>query len=206
MVKKIFAKKVGMTSWFDDAGKRTPVTVVQVMAAKVVQVKSISNDGYNAIVVGFSSIEERKVNKPRLALFKKCGIAPVKELREIRVDDVSGFTVGQDIGLEAFGESKLVHVVGVSKGLGFTGVIKRHNFQRGRETHGNKMHREGGSIGNHTDPAKVWKGKKMAGHHGDAKITVKNIEVVKVIPEKSLILLKGAVPGTNNRIVDILKA
>ncbi|MBL8026295.1 MAG: 50S ribosomal protein L3 [Fibrobacteres bacterium] len=206
MINKIFAKKVGMTSWFDASGRRVPVTVVEVMQGKVVQIKNVSNDGYNAIVVGFSPVEERKVNKPRLSLFKKVGIAPVRELREIKVDDVKSFTLGQDIGIEAFGESKLVKVIGTSKGLGFTGVIKKHNFQRGRETHGNKMHREGGSIGNHTDPAKVWKGKKMAGHHGDAKITVKNIEVVKVFPEKRLILLKGAVPGANNRIVDILKA
>jgi large subunit ribosomal protein L3 len=206
MINKIFAKKIGMTTWFDDNGKRTPVTVVEVVSAKVVQIKKVEKEGYNALVLGFSGIEERKVNKPRMAVFKKAGISPMRFLKEVRLDDVSSYAVGQDVGLDSFGDVSNVHVVGVSKGLGFTGVIKKHNFQRGRETHGNKMHREGGSIGNHTDPAKVWKGKKMAGHHGNARVTVKNIKVVKVIPEKKLILLRGAVPGSNNNYVDILKA
>lgn len=205
MIKTVFGKKVGMTTWYDEMGVRTPVTVVEVLPLKVVQIKESAKEGYNALVVGFLPLEERKVNKPRSGVFKKIGMAPMRKLREIRVDSVSEYKVGQDIGIDSLGGVDFVNVSGTTKGRGFTGVIKRYHFQRGRETHGNKMHREGGSIGNRTDPAKVWKGKKMAGHHGNSIVTTKNIRVVKLIPEKGVILLKGSIPGANNRVVDIRK-
>jgi large subunit ribosomal protein L3 len=205
MVNKIFGKKVGMTTLFDDKGQRMAVTVVQVLPSKVVQIKTKKTDGYDAVVVGFDLCKEKGVTKPRLGAFKKANVPAMRHLREAKPDDISKFQVGQEIGLEAFEGVKLVNVEGVSKGRGFSGVIKRHNFQRGRETHGNKMHREGGSIGQHTDPARVWKGKRMAGQLGNAPCTIQNIEVVRVMKEKGLIVLRGAVPGCNNRLVDIVK-
>jgi large subunit ribosomal protein L3 len=205
MLNRIFGKKIGMTTLFDDKGQKMAVTVVQVLPSKVLQIKTKKTDGYDALVVGFDSCKEKGVTKARLGIFKKANVPAMREMREMKADDVSKFQVGQEIGAESFESVKMVNVEGVSKGRGFAGVIKRHHFQRGRETHGNKMHREGGSIGQHTDPARVWKGKRMAGHLGNAHCTVRNIEIVSVVKEKNLIVLRGAVPGCNNRLVDIVK-
>lgn len=205
MVNAIFGKKVGMTSIYDDKGQKMAVTVVSVLPGKVIQIKTKKTDGYDALVVGFDPCKEKHVTKARLGAFKKANVAAMRYVRELCADDITKFQVGQEIGVESFENVKKVNVEGVSKGRGYAGVIRRHNFQRGRETHGNTMHREGGSIGQHTDPARVWKGKKMAGHLGNASCTVRNIEIVQVMKDKNLIVLRGAVPGCNNRLVDIVK-
>ncbi len=205
MVNKIFGKKVGMTSLYDDKGHKIAVTVVSVLPSKVLQIKTKKTDGYDALVVGYEQCKEKALVKPLLGIYKKANSGPMRYIREMHADDITQYQVGQEIGAESFENIKMVNVEGVSKGRGFAGVIKRHNFQRGRETHGNTMHREGGSIGQHTDPARVWKGKKMAGHLGNAHCTIRNIEIVQVIKDKNLIVLRGAVPGCNNRLVDIVK-
>lgn len=205
MVNTIFGKKVGMTSIYDDKGQKMAVTVVLVFPTKVLQIKTKKSDGYDALVVGYDPCKEKLVNKPRLGAFKKANVKPMRYIRELKTDDVSKFQVGQEIGAESFENVKNVHVEGVSKGRGFSGVIRRHKFQRGRETHGNTMHREGGSIGQHTDPAGVWKGKKMAGQLGNTRCTVRNLEIVQILKDKNLIVIRGAIPGCNNRLVDIVK-
>jgi large subunit ribosomal protein L3 len=205
MVNTIFGKKVGMTTLFDDKGQKMAVTVVQVLPSKVLQIKTKKTDGYDALVVGYNACKEKGVTKARLGIFKKANVPAMRCIREMQADDISKFQVGQEIGADSFENVKLVNVEGVSKGRGFSGVIRRHNFQRGRETHGNTMHREGGSIGQHTDPARVWKGKRMAGQLGNTRCTVRNMEIVSVMKDKNLIVLRGAVPGCNNRLVDIVK-
>ena len=201
----VFGKKVGMTSLFDDKGQKVPVTVLEVLPTRVLQIKTPKTDGYPALVVGFGAIKEKKVRRPRAGLFKKVNCPPVKYLRETDVSDVAAYQVGQELNLAAFGAVSTVDVSAVSKGKGFAGTIKRHHFMRGRETHGNKNHREPGSIGNHSDPAKVWKGKKMAGQMGNVTRTVKNLKVIKIMTDKNLLIVKGSVPGANNGLVDITK-
>ncbi|MFH0921716.1 MAG: 50S ribosomal protein L3 [Fibrobacterota bacterium] len=202
---KVFGKKVGMTSLFNEKGQKVPVTVLEVFPTRVMQIKTDKTDGYRALVVGFGGIKEKKIRSPQAGLFKKINCAPVRYLRETCADDAAAFQVGQELNLAAFGTASIVDVSAVSKGKGFAGTIKRHHFMRGRETHGNKNHREPGSIGNHSDPAKVWKGKKMAGQMGNVHRTVKNLQVVKIMVDKNLLLVKGSVPGANNSLVDITK-
>lgn len=202
---KVFGKKVGMTSLFDEKGRKVPVTVLEVFPTRVLQIKTDKTDGYRALVVGFGPIKEKKVRRPQAGVFKKVNCAPVRYIRETGVPDVAAFQVGQELNLSALGEVKIVDVAAISKGKGFAGTIKRHHFMRGRETHGNKNHREPGSIGNHSDPAKVWKGKKMAGQMGNAHRTVKNLSVIKILTDKNLLIVKGSVPGANNGLVDITK-
>jgi large subunit ribosomal protein L3 len=201
----VFGKKVGMTSLFDEKGHKVPVTVLEVFPTRVLQIKTDKTDGYPALVLGFGAIKEKKALRPQLGLFKKVNCAPVKYIRETDGVDIAAFQVGQELGLSAFGDVTMVDVSAVSKGKGFAGTIKRHHFMRGRETHGNKNHREPGSIGNHSDPAKVWKGKRMAGQMGNVERTAKNLKVIKIMTDKNLLIVKGSVPGANHGLVDITK-
>jgi len=186
-----------MTQIFDENGKVVPVTVVEAGPCVVVQKKTSDNDGYEAIQVGFEEIREKLVNKPRKGHFAKAGTTLRRTLKEFRLDDISQYEVGQEIKADVFEVGDKVDVSAVSKGKGFQGVIKRWNQQRGPMTHGSKFHRAPGSMGASSDPSRTFKNKRMPGHMGSVNTTVINLEVVKVIAEKNLILIKGGIPGPN---------
>lgn len=204
MVKGIIGKKIGMTQIFTENGTVVPVTVVQAGPCVVTQKKTVESDGYNAIQIGFEKIlSEKKVNKPQAGHFKKAGVEPMKYLREVRVEAIDDYTVGQELKAEIFAEGDLVDVQGISIGKGFQGAMKRWNFGGGPAGHGSGFHRRPGSIGMKEWPGEVNKGKKMPGHMGVDKITTQRLKVVKVMPETNLLLIKGAVPGHKNGIVYI---
>ena len=197
MKKAIIGKKIGMTQIFDENGKVIPVTVVEAGPCVVVQKKTSDNDGYEAIQVGFEEIREKLVNKPRKGQFAKAGTTLRRTLKEFRLDDISQYEVGQEIKADVFEAGDKVDVAGVSKGKGFQGCIKRWNQHTGDMTHGSKFKRAPGSMGASSDPSKVFKNKRMPGHMGSVNTTVINLEIVKVIAEKNLILIKGGIPGPN---------
>jgi large subunit ribosomal protein L3 len=197
MKKAIIGKKIGMTQIFDENGKVVPVTVVEAGPCVVVQKKTSDNDGYEAIQVGFDEIREKLANKPRKGHFAKAGTTLRRTLKEFRLDDISQYEIGQEIKADVFEAGDKVDVSAVSKGKGFQGVIKRWNQQRGPMTHGSKFHRAPGSMGASSDPSRTFKNKRMPGHMGSVNTTVLNLEVVKVIAEKNLILIKGGIPGPN---------
>lgn len=202
MVKGIIGKKIGMTQIFTENGAVVPVTVVQAGPCVVTQKKTVESDGYNAIQIGFEKIlSEKKVNKPQAGHFKKAGTEPMKYLREVRVEAIDDYTVGQVISADIFAEGDMVDVQGMTIGKGFQGAMKRWNFAGGPAGHGSGFHRAPGSIGMKEWPAEVNKGKKMAGHLGVEKVTVQRLKVVKVMPETNVILIEGAVPGHKNGIV-----
>lgn len=204
MSKGIIGKKIGMTQVFSDNGAVIPVTVVQAGPCVVVQKKTVESDGYNAIQIGFQEIlSESKVNKPMAGHFKKANVKPMKYLREVRVDAIDDYTVGQTISTEIFAEGDLVDIQGVTIGKGFAGGMKRWNFAGGPGGHGSGFHRRLGSIGMKEWPGEVNKGKKMAGHLGVETVTTQRLKVVKVMPEKNVILVQGSVPGHKNGIVYI---
>jgi len=190
----ILAKKVGMTQIFNEAGIAIPVTVVEAGPCVVVQKKTVETDGYNAIQLGFGEKREKLINKPAKGHLAKAGVRPVRFLREIRVEDPAAYEVGQEIKADIFAEGVKVDVVGTSKGRGFAGGIKRHNFHRGPMAHGSKYHRRPGSSAA-KGPARTFKGRKLPGHYGVDRVTVQNLEVVKVDAERNLLAIKGAVPG-----------
>ena len=203
MKKGLIGKKIGMTQLFDESGKVIPVTVVEAGPCTVVQKKTVENDGYEAIQVGFGDVKVQRVNKPMAGHFKKADVAPKKVLKEFRLENMEDVNVGDIIKADIFAAGDRVDVVGTSKGKGTAGVIKRWNFSRLKETHGTgPVHRHGGSLGV-IDPARIFKGKKMAGHLGTEKVTVQNLDVVKVDAENNLIAIKGAIPGPKNGIVII---
>ena len=203
MKKGLIGKKIGMTQLFDENGKVIPVTVVEAGPCTVVQKKTIENDGYEAIQVGFGDVKVQRVNKPMAGHFKKADVAPKKVLKEFRLADTDSVNVGDILKADIFAVGDRVDVVGTSKGKGTAGVIKRWNFSRLKETHGTgPVHRHGGSLGV-IDPARIFKGKKMAGHLGAEKVTVQNLDIVKVDVENNLIAIKGAIPGPKNGIVVI---
>ena len=203
MNKGLIGKKIGMTQLFDENGKVIPVTVVEAGPCTVVQKKTIENDGYAAVQVGFGDVKVTKVNKPMAGHFKKADVAPKKVLKEFRLADTDSVNVGDILKADIFAVGDRVDVVGTSKGKGTAGVIKRWNFSRLKETHGTgPVHRHGGSLGV-IDPARIFKGKKMAGHLGSEKVTVQNLDIVKVDVENNLIAIKGAIPGPKNGIVVI---
>lgn len=197
MKKAIIGKKIGMTQIFDENGKVVPVTVVEAGPCVVVQKKTSDNDGYEAIQVGFEEIREKLVNKPRKGQFAKAGTTLRRTLKEFRLDDISQYEVGQEIKADVFEAGDKVDVAGVSKGKGFQGCIKRWNQHTGDMTHGSKFKRAPGSMGASSSPSKVFKNKRMPGHMGSVNTTVINLEIVKVIAEKNLILIKGGIPGPN---------
>jgi large subunit ribosomal protein L3 len=203
----LIGKKIGMTRIFNETGRVVGVTVIQIGNNVVEQVKTAENDGYSAIQLGFEEIAERKVRKPQLGHFKKLGTAPVKVLKEFELDcdEDANLKPGQVLGVEVFENVKFVNVTGVSKGRGFAGTIKKYNFQRGRETHGNTCHREQGSTGAGSYPARVFPGMKMPGHMGAHQVTTRRLEVVGIDKEAGLMFVKGAVPGYNSGIVYLKK-
>ena len=203
MKKAILATKVGMTQIFDENGVLVPVTVLQAGPCVVTQVKTADNDGYSAIQVGFGEKKENRVNKPMKGQFDKAGVSYKRFVREFRLEDAESYAVGQEIKADVFAAGDKVDATAKSKGKGFQGAIKRHGQSRGPMTHGSKYHRHAGSNGSATTPGRVFKGKKMAGHMGAVRITVQNLEVVRVDAEQNLILVKGAVPGPKKSLVMI---
>ena len=203
MKKAILTTKVGMTQIFNEDGVLTPVTVLQAGPCVVTQVKTVDNDGYSAVQVGFGDIREKLVNKPMKGHFAKAGVAPKRFVREFKLEDAESYTVGQEIKADVFAAGDKIDATAKSKGKGFQGAIKRHGQSRGPMTHGSKYHRHAGSNGSATTPGRVFKGKKMAGHMGAVRITVQNLEVVRVDAENNLLLVKGAVPGAKKCMVTI---
>ena len=203
MKKAILATKVGMTQIFNDDGVLTPVTVLQAGPCVVTQVKTVENDGYSAVQVGFVDKREKLVAKPQKGAFDKAGISYKRYVRELKLDDAESYEVKQEIKADVFAAGDKVDTTAISKGKGFQGAIKRHGQSRGPMAHGSKYHRHAGSNGACSDPSKVFKGKKMAGHMGAKQITVQNLEVVRVDAENNLILVKGAVPGPKKALVTV---
>ena len=202
MQKAIIGKKIGMTQIFDEKGRVVPVTVVEAGPCVVTQKKTVENDGYEAIQVGFGDQKPQRVSKPLMGHFNKGNVAPKKILKEFRLADCSAYNVGDLIKADVFASGDKIDVTGTSKGKGYAGVIKRWSFHRLKETHGSgPVARHGGSNGAISDPSRVWKGKKMAGHLGAEKVTVQNLVVVKVDAENNLIAVKGAIPGPNGGTV-----
>ncbi|HEY8805013.1 MAG TPA: 50S ribosomal protein L3 [Clostridium sp.] len=206
MKKGIMGKKLGMTQIFDENRRVVPVTVVEAGPCVVVQLKTIENDGYNAIKVGFGEIREKLVNKPMKGQFAKAGTSLKRFVKEFRMDDISGYEVGQEFKADIFAAGDKIDVSGISKGKGFQGCIKRWNQHTGPMSHGSKFHRAVGSMGASSDPSKTFKNKRMPGHMGNVSRTVMNLEVVKVMPEKNIILIKGGIPGPNKGTVIIRNA
>ena len=210
MQKALIGKKIGMTQIFDEKGNVVPVTVVEAGPCVVSMIKTVETDGYNAVQLGYGDVKANKLTKPMKGHFEKANVAPKKTLKEFRFDDCAAYTVGDIVKADTFEAGMKVDVTGTSKGKGYAGVIKRWNFSRLKETHGSgPVARHGGSMGACSSPSRVWKGKKMAGHLGAEKVTVKNLKVVKVDVENNLVAIKGAIPGPNGGTVvikDITKA
>ena len=204
MQKGIIGKKLGMTQLFDENGKVVPVTVIEAGPCTVVQKKTVESDGYQAVQLGFSDIAARKVNKPAKGHFDKADVAPKKTLREFRLADISAVNVGDILKADVFAAGDHIDVVGVSKGKGYAGTIKRWNGHRLRESHGTgPVSRHAGSMGACSTPSRVFKGKKLPGHLGAERVTIQNLTVVKVDAENNLIAVKGAVPGPKGAVVCI---
>lgn len=203
MKKAIIGKKIGMTQIFDQNGKVVPVTVVEASSNVVVQKKTVETDGYEAIQVGFGEVREKLLNKPKKGHLAKAGVSLRRTLKEFRLDDISAYNVGDEINVDIFEAGDKVDVSGISKGKGFQGVIKRWNASRGPMAHGSKFHRAPGSMGAASDPSRTFKNKKMPGHMGAVNTTVLNLEVVRVMADKNIILIKGGIPGPNKSTVVI---
>ena len=201
----LLGKKIGMTNVFSSEGKLVPVTVVQVGPCVVTQVKTKETDGYNALQLGFDEKPVVKLNKPIAGHLKKTGDKGFRVLREFRTDDAESVEPGATIGIDIFVIGDKVNISGISKGRGFQGTIKRHGFSRGPETHGSRNHRKPGSIGNSAWPGKVIKGKKLPGHMGTNRETIKNLTIVDIRHEDNLLLIKGPVPGFKTGILEVLK-
>ena len=203
MKKAILATKVGMTQIFNEDGVLTPVTVLQAGPCVVTQVKTVENDGYNAVQVGFVDTREKLVNKPQKGHFDKAGVAYKKFVRELKLENAAEYALAQEIEADIFAAGDKIDATAVSKGKGFQGAIKRLGQHRGPMAHGSKFHRHQGSNGACSDPSKVFKGKGMPGHMGSKQITIQNLEVVRVDAENNLLLVKGAVPGPKKALVTI---
>lgn len=202
-MKKILGKKLGMTQIFKENGDVVPVTVVEAGPMVVVQKKTVEKDGYNAIQVGFADIKAQRVTKPKKGHFDKAGLAYKKFLREIRVENPDEYEIGQEIKADLFAAGDTVDVTGTSKGKGTQGVVKRHGFGRGRETHGSKFHRMPGGLSAGTYPGRVFKGHRMMGRMGNETVTVQNLEIVRIDVDNNLILIKGGIPGPKKGLVSI---
>ena len=202
MKKAIIGKKIGMTQIFDESGKVVPVTVIEAGPCTVVQKKTAENDGYEAVQMGFGDAKANKVNKPMKGHFDKADVAPKKSLREFRFDDCGAYNVGDIIKADTFACGVMVDVCGTSKGKGYAGAIKRHGNRTLRASHGTgPVERQPGSMGAISDPSRIFKGKGMAGHMGAERVTIQNLEVVKVDAENNLIAVKGAIPGPKGGLV-----
>ena len=197
----LLGRKVGMTQVFAKDGTMVPVSVVAVEPNTVTLLRTPEQDGYAAVQLGAGTV--KKLSKPRLGQLKD--LPRVRDVREFRLDDISAYEVGQQLDVTLFEEGEIVDVIGVSKGKGFSGTIKRHHFSRGPETHGSDSHRQPGSIGAGTSPGRVWKGTRMAGHMGHERATIKKLTVVRADTDRNLLLIKGSVPGARNSLVVIRK-
>ena len=206
MKKAILTTKVGMTQIFNEDGVLTPVTVLQAGPCVVTQVKTVENDGYAAVQVGFGDIREKLVNKPMKGHFAKAGVAPKRFVREFRLEDAESYAVGQEIKADVFAVGDKVDATAISKGKGFQGAIKRHNQHRGPMTHGSHYHRGPGSLGACSDPSRVFKGNNMPGHYGVVKVTIQNLDLVKIDKERNLLLVKGSIPGPKGGLVVVRNA
>ncbi len=202
----ILGRKVGMTQVYTEDGLQIPVTVIEAGPAVITQIKSEEHDGYNALQLAFAEKKEKKANKPEKGHFAKAQTTPKKYVAEFKVDDVNSYSLGQEIKADIFKEGQVVDVVGTSKGKGTAGGIKRHNYSRGPETHGSKYHRSSGSLGASSTPSRVAKGQKLAGHLGHERVTIQNLEVVRVDVQRNLLLIKGAVPGPKMGFVTVKPA
>lgn len=202
-MKNMLGRKIGMTQIFKEDGSVVPVTVVEAGPLIVVQKKTVDTDGYNAIQVGFQNVKEQRINKPTKGHFDKGNVEYKKYLKEFKVENPDEYEIGQEIKADVFAEGDFIDVTGISKGKGTQGVIKRHGFGRGRESHGSKFHRMPGGLSAGTYPGRVFKGHRMMGRMGNERVTVQNLEVVRVDAEKNLILIKGAIPGPKKGIVTI---
>ena len=205
ILKSIMGTKIGMTQVFDENGKAIPVTIVQAEPNVVLQKKKVATDGYNAIQVGFMNLREKLVNKPKMGIFTRAKLKPCRHIKEFNVNNVDDYEIGTEIKVDIFAADEVVDVVGTSKGKGFAGAVKRHNMARGSMGHGSKYHRRPGSLGA-MGPARVFKGRKMPGHLGSERVTIQGLKIVKVYPEKNLILIKGAIPGPRKGLVLIKKS
>ena len=204
MGKAIIGRKVGMTQLFAEDGKVIPVTVIEAGPCPVVQVKTPETDGYTALKLGFLPAKEKALNKPDLGQFKKAGVNPCKVLREVRLDSVEGYKVGDEVKADVFAAGDHVDASGVTKGHGYTGVIKRWNQHRLKETHGvGPVHREPGSLGANSSPSRVFKHTNLAGQYGVENVTIQNLEVVRVDVARNAILVKGAIPGVKGSVVTL---
>ena len=206
MCKTILGRKLGMTQVWSEDDTIIPVTVIQAGPCTVAQIKTTAKEGYDAIQIGYAAVKEKRVNKPQKGHFDKAGIKPTRFLREVRVKDASEYALGQEVTVEQFAEIKKVDVSGTSKGKGFAGVIKRYNFRGGPGSHGSHFHRAPGSVGQCATPSRVFKGLKLPGHMGAEKVTVRNLEVVKVDVEQNLLLVRGAIPGGKGALVTVRAA
>lgn len=202
-MKGMLGKKVGMTQIFNEERVLVPVTVLEVEPMIVVQKKTVENDGYNAVQLGAGYVKEKHVNKPLKGHFAKANVTAKKYLKEFRVENIEAYEVGQEVKADVFEAGSKVDVTGISKGHGFQGVIKRHGQSRGPMAHGSRYHRRPGSMGNCSDAARVFKGKKLPGHMGHVQVTVQNLEIVRVDIENNIVLLKGAVPGPKGGMITI---
>ena len=205
-MKAVLGRKLGMTQVFAEDARLVPVTVIEAGPMVVTQIKNKETDGYEAVQVAFGEVKEKRVNKPLRGHFAKAGVGFKKFVREFKVEDLSAYSLAQEIKVDVFEAGEKVDAIGTSKGKGFQGPIKRHNQSRGPMTHGSRYHRGPGSMGAASDPSRVFKGKKLVGHMGAERVTIQNLEVVKVDVEKNLILIKGAVPGPKKGLVVIKKA
>ncbi len=207
MKKGLIGRKIGMTQIFNDAGNVVPVTVVELGPCAVVQKKTVDNDGYDAVQLGFDDKKVTRTTKPEAGHFKKADVAPKKVLKEFRLDDISALNVGDILKADLFEVGEKVDVVGTSKGKGTAGSIKRWNFSRLKESHGTgPVARHAGSLGACSDPSRVYKGKKLAGHLGSERVTIQNLDVVKIDAENNLIAIKGAIPGPKKGIVMVVNS
>lgn len=205
ITKAIMGRKIGMTQIFTEDARAIPVTIVESGPNVVLQKKTVATDGYEAIQIGFYPKKENLTNKPQIGHFKKAQVKPMRYIKEFRVKDVEKYDIGTEINVDAFAEGDLVDVVGTSKGKGFAGVVKRHNYNRGAMGHGSKYHRGAGSLGA-MGPARVFKGRKLPGRMGRERVTIQSLTIMKVIPESNLILIKGAIPGPKKGLVVIKNA
>ena len=203
MKKALIGKKVGMTQIFDEEGKVIPVTVIEATPCTVTQIKTVEQDGYQAVQLGFGDVKDKHINKPEAGHFAKAKLANKKHLREFRLDSVEGLTVGQELKADIFAAGDKLDIQGTSKGKGFQGVIKRHGQHRGPMGHGSMYHRRPGSMGPTSTPGRVFKGKKLPGHMGRVTVTIQNLDVVRVDMDKNVILVKGSVPGAKGAILKL---
>ncbi len=204
MQKAIIGRKVGMTQIFDETGKVIPVTVIEAGPCTIVQKKTVEKDGYSAVQLGYEDLAERKLNKPAKGHFEKAGVAPKKYLKEFRLEGSESMNVGDVVLADTFAAGDKIDVIGISKGKGYAGVVKRWNAKEQQHSHGvGPVHRSVGSMGANTDPSRVLPGKKMAGHLGAEQVTVQNLEIVKVDAEANMIAIRGAIPGPKGGVVCI---